>query len=110
MAEKDFKSLDEQLAILKSRGLKIADTDKAKHFLYRNNYYRISGYARLSTRVLGGTLHISPKLSPSNVLFFQLESKSIENTVIHLNSGVFMGDCSLSIVLPRFSFRPFTGR
>ena len=45
MAEKDFKSLDEQLAILKSRGLKIADTDKAKHFLYRNNYYRISGYS-----------------------------------------------------------------
>ena len=40
MAEQDFKSLDEQLSILKSRGLKIADTDKAKHFLYRNNYYR----------------------------------------------------------------------
>ena len=45
MAQKDFKSLDEQIAILKSRGLNIPDVDTAKQFLYHNNYYRISGYS-----------------------------------------------------------------
>lgn len=45
MANKDFKCLDDQLAILKSRGLQIADEAAAKNFLYRNNYYRVSGYS-----------------------------------------------------------------
>lgn len=45
MAQKDFKSLDEQIAILKSRGLSIPDVDAAKQFLYHNNYYRVSGYS-----------------------------------------------------------------
>lgn len=42
---KDFKSLDEQLDILKGRGLLIGDREKARDFLYYNNYYRISGYS-----------------------------------------------------------------
>ena len=41
MAEKEFKTIDEQLDILKSRGLTIEDTAKAAKFLYRNN---ISNY------------------------------------------------------------------
>lgn len=45
MESKDFKNLDEQLAILESRGLQIPDVSAAKDFLYRNNYYRISGYS-----------------------------------------------------------------
>lgn len=45
MAQKDFKSLDEQIAILKSRGLSIPDEAAAKQFLYQNNYYRVSGYS-----------------------------------------------------------------
>lgn len=45
MAEKDFKTIDEQIDILESRGLKIEDKNKAKMFLKRNNYYRISGYS-----------------------------------------------------------------
>ena len=45
MAEKEFKTIDEQLDILKSRGLTIEDTAKAAKFLYRNNYYRVSGYS-----------------------------------------------------------------
>lgn len=45
MAQKDFKSLDEQIAILKSRGLNIPDETAAKQFLYHNNYYRVSGYS-----------------------------------------------------------------
>ena len=45
MADKDFKTIDEQIDILRSRGLTIEDEAEAKDFLLRNNYYRISGYS-----------------------------------------------------------------
>ena len=45
MAGKDFKTIDEQIEILKSRGLTITDEETAKGFLLRNNYYRVSGYS-----------------------------------------------------------------
>lgn len=41
---KPFKSYDEQLTILKQRGLKIVDEQAAKDFLAYSNYYRFSGY------------------------------------------------------------------
>lgn len=44
MADKDFKSIEEQLNILRSRNLFIEDEEIAKSFLLHNNYYRISGY------------------------------------------------------------------
>ncbi len=45
MPGKGFKTIDEQLEILRSRGLIIDDDAKAKDFLLHNNYYRISGYS-----------------------------------------------------------------
>ena len=42
---KDFKTIDEQLAILEERGLTVDDEKAAKDFLKYNNYYRISGYS-----------------------------------------------------------------
>lgn len=45
MAEKEFTTLDEQIAILEARGLQIPDRELAKEFLRRNNYYRVSGYS-----------------------------------------------------------------
>lgn len=45
MADKGFKAIDEQINLLKSRGLQIDDEQQARDFLYRNNYYRISGYS-----------------------------------------------------------------
>ena len=45
MEYKSFKTIDEQLDILISRGLEINDREKAKKFLLHNNYYRISGYS-----------------------------------------------------------------
>ncbi len=45
MPNKDFKFIDEQLGILRSRGLTINDDEKAREFLLHNNYYRISGYS-----------------------------------------------------------------
>ena len=45
MSSKGFKTIDEQLDLLESRGLNISDIQKAYDFLYRNNYYRVSGYS-----------------------------------------------------------------
>ena len=45
MADKEFKTIDEQVEILKSRGLLIEDEKRVKEFLLNNNYYRISGYS-----------------------------------------------------------------
>lgn len=44
MAAKTFKSLDEQIEILKSKGLTILDYDKTKEILLRENYFFINGY------------------------------------------------------------------
>ena len=43
---KPFLSIEEQIELLRSRGLIIPDDqyDTAKDFLLNNNYYRISGY------------------------------------------------------------------
>ena len=45
MSNKNFKTIEEQLEILRSRGLTINDESQAREFLFRNNYYRISGYS-----------------------------------------------------------------
>lgn len=39
--EKEFKPLNQQLAILKSRGVNIANDNKIKDYLLINNYYNI---------------------------------------------------------------------
>ncbi len=45
MSEKVFKTINEQIELLKSRGLIITNETLAREFLLRNNYYRISGYS-----------------------------------------------------------------
>lgn len=45
MTDKGFKTINEQLEILRSRGLTINDETQARDFLLHNNYYRISGYS-----------------------------------------------------------------
>ena len=42
---KEWKSLDEQIAILESRDMSIGDHSKAKEILQRVGYYRFSGYS-----------------------------------------------------------------
>ena len=44
MAAKVFKTIDEQLDILKSKGLIIEDYDTAKEVLLRENYFFLNGY------------------------------------------------------------------
>jgi len=50
MKNKIFKTLDEQIDILRSKGLVINDVDKAKEILLRENYFFISGYRHLFMR------------------------------------------------------------
>lgn len=45
--QKIFKSLNEQIEILESRGLKISDYDYAKAILFRENYFFLNGYRHL---------------------------------------------------------------
>lgn len=42
---KPHKSLDEQLELLRSRGLVINNSSSAKHYLLNLNYYRLAGYS-----------------------------------------------------------------
>ena len=47
MKLKEFKTLDEQIEILKGRGLLINDVEKAKNLLLRENYFFINGYRHI---------------------------------------------------------------
>lgn len=57
---KTFKTLDEQIDILKNKGLVIEDIDETRKILLRENYFFLSGYRHLflesdSKRFLDGT-------------------------------------------------------
>lgn len=47
MKTKDFKTLDEQIEILKNRGLVINDVEKAESLLLSENYFFINGYRHI---------------------------------------------------------------
>ena len=47
---KTFKTLDEQVDILRNKGLVIDDVERAKEILLRENYFFISGYRHLFFR------------------------------------------------------------
>lgn len=48
--QKLFKTLEEQIEILKRKGLTITDIDKAKEILLRENYFFINGYRHIFMR------------------------------------------------------------
>lgn len=47
MSEKQFKNLDEQIAILQYKGLIIENAEYAKEVLFRENYFFLNGYRHL---------------------------------------------------------------
>lgn len=47
MNKKEFRTLDEQVSILKSKNLIIVDDEKVKEILLRENYFFINGYRTL---------------------------------------------------------------
>ena len=48
--EKKFKNLDEQIEILKHKGMVISDEKYAKQILLRENYFFLNGYRHLFTK------------------------------------------------------------
>lgn len=59
MGKKTFKTLDEQIQILKSKGLVITDLEKTKNILLRENYFFISGYRHLFMKSSKDNIFIS---------------------------------------------------
>ena len=55
---KTFKSLDEQIDILQSKGLIINDIPYAKEILLRENYFFISGYRLLFVESVTNKLYL----------------------------------------------------
>ena len=47
MRKKEFKTLEEQINILRGKGLIINDVDKAENLLLRENYFFINGYRHI---------------------------------------------------------------
>ncbi|MBG9984691.1 Abi family protein [Aerococcaceae bacterium DSM 111022] len=75
---KKFKTLDEQLAILHSRGLKITDYKASKQYLLTNNYYNIiNGYSKY---FMNNNNHYLPDATfdeISHLYFFEKEIKDL---------------------------------
>lgn len=47
--QKTFKTLEEQIEILESKGLEITDYEKTREILFKENYFFINGYRHLLT-------------------------------------------------------------
>ena len=50
MKQKEFKTLDEQIEILRKKGVMVEDVDKTKEILLRENYFFINGYRHIFIR------------------------------------------------------------
>ena len=79
MAEKEFKTINEQIELLKSRGLSIPDETTAGSFLLRNNYYRVSGYSL----TLRNHDVFYPKASFQNIMDIYLFDHEFRHLILH---------------------------
>lgn len=80
MNKKEFKTLDEQLNILKSKGLIINDEEEARNILLKENYFFINGYRRI--------LMVSSK-----------EKRFVKNSTFDELYAIFMFDRELRNIL-----------
>ena len=104
MGSKTFKTLDEQIELLKSKGLVIDDIDYAKEILLRENYFFLSGYRHLflrddgsrkfipntNFRELYGLFYFDRQLRNilfKNILIVENNLKSILSYVMSKNHG-----------------------
>ena len=58
MGKKIFKTLDEQVEILKNKGLVIDNVDYAKEILLRENYFFLNGYSHLFMKSSDNSMYI----------------------------------------------------
>ena len=76
MNNKEFKNLDEQIDILRSKGLVINDSEYAKEVLLRENYFFLNGYRHLFLKS-----ETDKKFLPGTE-FNELYSSSINNIIL----------------------------
>ena len=72
MGQKTFKNLDEQIELLRQKGLVIDDADYAKEVLLRENYFFLNGYRHLFLKEDGSRKFINNtniKHNNLNILF-----------------------------------------
>lgn len=79
MAEKGFKTISEQIDLLKSRGLAFSDEAQEGDFLLRNNYYRISGYSL----TLRNHDTFYPGTTFKNIMSIYLFDKELRHLLLH---------------------------
>ena len=79
MASKVFKTLDEQIEILKNRGLVIQNPTVAKNILLRENYFFINGYRHLFAKEKGNDLFLDGTTFEELYATFSFDRK-IRNT------------------------------
>lgn len=101
---KTFKTLDEQIAILRSKGLKINNEDYAKSILLRENYFFLTGYRFLFMRstedrrfIEGATFEELYAMFNfdrqirnilfKNILIFENNMKSVSSYIVSKNHG-----------------------
>ena len=74
MADKDFKTIEEQIEILRSRGLTINNEAQARDFLRHNNYYRYfktALYHLFPRKIPGSLKHHFPRKVPETKDFYE---------------------------------------
>ena len=97
---KPFKTLDEQISILKSRGLIIPDEEAAKLSLLCNNYYNVINYYSKFFMV-GGTDNYLPDVSFNQILSVYYFDKEIKS--IFLKATIDIEKCLKSMIAYYFS-------
>lgn len=73
MKTKEFKTLDEQIEILKNRGLVINDIEKTKGLLLRENYFFINGYRHIFMKMHKESLFIEGTTFEEMYAVFQFD-------------------------------------
>lgn len=96
---KPFKTLDEQISILKSRGLIIPDEEAAKLSLLCNNYYNVINYSKFF--MVGGTDNYLPDVSFNEILSVYYFDKEIKS--IFLKATIDIEKCLKSMIAYYFS-------
>lgn len=84
--QKEFKTLDEQISLLKNRGLIIPDENRAKRYLLTNNYYNIiNGYGKYFQNIPDHYIEDTSFNEVSRLYFFEEEiKKSIFNAALQI--------------------------
>lgn len=88
--QKEFKTLDEQIELLKKRGLTIPDERRAKRYLLTNNYYSIiNGYGKYFQDRPDHYLSGASFDEVINLYFFEEEiKKAVFNAILQIERHV----------------------